>query len=153
MFSDSSRAGVRWPLAAALHDPKTPDSNTPAAARARGDRRRRVPARGVRRQLVGLRVAAADTQPLSARLEVAGTDPSVSAKMVCAAEARTEIAATLTVHETRVTRPTWHDHLYSCTYEYPNGSFTLSVKELVSARKTTSDYFDSLERRSGARNR
>ena len=90
----------------------------------------------------------AETQPLAARLEKAGPNPSTSAKMVCAAEARTAIAAALGVHETRVTRPTWHDHLYACTYEYPNGSFTLSVKELVSAQ-TTTDYFDSLERRFG----
>ena len=88
------------------------------------------------------------TQPLSAHLEKAGPDPSISAQMVCAAEARKEIAAVLEAQATRVTRPTWNDHLYSCTYQYPKGSFTLSVKELVS-EQTTTDYFDSLERKYG----
>ena len=63
--------------------------------------------------------------------------------MVCAKEARVEIAASLGLHETRVTEPTWNDHVYSCTYVYPKGSITLSVKELVSAQATT-DYFNSL---------
>jgi hypothetical protein len=88
------------------------------------------------------------TQPLAANLERAGPNPSTSAKMVCADEAREEIAASLGIHETRVTTPTWNDHIYSCTYVYPKGSITLSVKELVSAQ-TTSDYFEALERTLG----
>ena len=27
-----------------------------------------------------------------------------------------------------VQTPSWADHLYSCTYQYPNGSMVLSVK-------------------------
>jgi len=84
------------------------------------------------------------TQPFSARLEAAGPTPSKSAQMICAKEAQVEIAASLDITPTRVTTPTWHDHLYSCTYEYPNGAVTLSVKELTSLA-TTASYFDSLE--------
>ena len=58
-----------------------------------------------------------------------GTNPSVSSKMVCG-EAKPEIAASLGVKPTQVTTPTWIDDVYSCSYMYPNGSFTLSVKEL-----------------------
>src|ERR1700689_1160759 len=79
----------------------------------------------------------ADTQPLSAHLERAGPNPSISAKMVCSKEVRDEIAASLGIREERVSTPTWRGHLYSCTYVYPKGSITLSVKELVSAQTTT----------------
>lgn len=58
-----------------------------------------------------------------------GAKPSVSSQMVCG-EAKPEIAASLGVKPTQVTTPTWIDDVYSCTYVYPNGSFTLSVKEL-----------------------
>ena len=78
----------------------------------------------------------------------AGANPSVSAKMVCEKEVRSEISGALGVHETRVTTPTWINHIYSCTYMYPNGSFVLSVKELVSAQATTA-YFDDLAKQLG----
>ena len=52
--------------------------------------------------------------------------------MVCASEAQQELASSLGVTPTQVTTPTWVDHDYSCTYVYPDGSFTLSVKELDS---------------------
>ena len=63
--------------------------------------------------------------------------------MVCAPEAQSELATALGVAPTQVTTPTWADHTYSCTYVYPNGSFTLQVKELDSAALTTG-YFNSL---------
>jgi hypothetical protein len=43
-----------------------------------------------------------------------------------------------------VTEPTWVDHVYTCRYVYPNGSFTMSVKELSSWTQTL-DYFHSLQ--------
>ena len=89
--------------------------------------------------------ATSATQPLSAVLEKAGPTPSASSKMVCEQEARVEIAASLGFRETRVTKPTWTDHVYSCTYVYPKGKITLSVKELVS-EQTTTDYYDQLAR-------
>ena len=39
-----------------------------------------------------------------------------------------------------VEAPTWSEHLYSCRYTYPDGYFTLSVKELSSWTQTFS-YF------------
>ena len=75
--------------------------------------------------------------------EPAGPNPSKSSKMVCASEAQSEIAASLGAQSTSVTTPTWVNHLYSCTYVYPNASFTLSVKELDSAAQTTT-YFNQL---------
>jgi len=80
----------------------------------------------------------------------AGPNPSISAKMVCQAEAQTEIASALSVKTTRVTTPTWVNHLYSCTYVYPNGSIVLSVKELSTAGETTA-YYNSLATKYGKR--
>lgn len=61
--------------------------------------------------------------------------------MVCSDEAQEDIADALGVTPTRVTTPTWVDHVYSCQYVYPNGVLTLSVKELSSAAETQT-YFD-----------
>ena len=50
--------------------------------------------------------------------------------MVCGPEGQQAINAAFNVTGLTVTTPTWVDHLYSCTYQYPSGSFDLSVKEL-----------------------
>lgn len=71
--------------------------------------------------------------------------------MVCAPEAQADVAESLGVKPTEVTPPTWVDHLYSCTYVYPNGSFTLDVKELSSAAQTTR-WFDEQATRLGRLN-
>lgn len=70
--------------------------------------------------------------------------------MVCAREAQTELVASLGVTPVQVTTPAWSDHVYSCTYLYAPGTITLSVKELDSAKQTTS-YFDALGARLGRR--
>jgi len=67
--------------------------------------------------------------------------------MVCAPEAQRAIAAPLGVTAT-VPTPTWADDRYSCHYEYPDGSFTLSVKELSSWRETYA-YYDMLRQQLG----
>ena len=72
----------------------------------------------------------------------AGPTPSTISKMVCSTKAGKELAATLGVSGV-IERPTWIDHLYSCHYTYPNGTFTLSVKELSNWSETY-DYFDKL---------
>ena len=59
----------------------------------------------------------------------AGRLPSAISKQVCAGEAQKDIGETLGVTAV-VQTPTWVDHLYSCRYQYPNGSMVLSVKEL-----------------------
>ncbi len=78
-----------------------------------------------------------------ARVPVAaGRSPSGISKMVCAAEAQKKFAAILGVSAV-VESPTWTGHLYSCRYRYPDGSFTLSVKELSSWPQTLT-YFRGL---------
>jgi hypothetical protein len=86
----------------------------------------------------------------SSTWEVAEPTPSTSAQMVCQKEAREEIASSLGVTETRVTTPRWDvaDHLYSCTYVYPRGTITLSVKEMSNEAETTA-YFDGIEQKYG----
>jgi hypothetical protein len=82
--------------------------------------------------------------------EKAKPTPSKSAKLVCSAEARQDIAASVGVKETSVTTPTWDkaQHLYSCTYVYPKGKISLSVKEMSSQAETTA-YFDSVKQKYG----
>jgi hypothetical protein len=69
----------------------------------------------------------------------AGATPSASSQMICSTEARRDIAASLGVTAT-VSKPTWINHVYSCTYTYPNGVITLSDKELDTAAQTTAQY-------------
>jgi hypothetical protein len=74
--------------------------------------------------------------------EPAGKDPSAIAIEICSKTAQSEIQRVLGVTAS-VQMPTWQNHLYSCRYQYPNGSFVLSVKELSSWSETYA-YFDSL---------
>jgi hypothetical protein len=74
--------------------------------------------------------------------------PSASAKMICAPETQTELAAILGVHTAQPVVPTWTGHLYSCKYIYHNAVMALSVKEL-SNKTETSAYFTSLAHRLG----
>ena len=87
-------------------------------------------------------------QPASVTYKPAGANPSVSAKMICQAEAINEIASALQVKTTSVSKPTWVDHVYSCTYVYPHGKIVLSVKELVNEADTTA-YYNSLAAKYG----
>ncbi|MEY2583632.1 MAG: hypothetical protein QOE09_3481 [Ilumatobacteraceae bacterium] len=64
--------------------------------------------------------------------------------MVCGEEGQSELGAVINVPGVSVTKPTWTDHLYQCTYQYPSGAFTVSVKELPSIASTV-DYFASLK--------
>jgi hypothetical protein len=88
------------------------------------------------------------TGPTTVTYEPAGANPSISAKMICTTEVRGLLADNLRITPTRVTTPTWNDHIYSCTYVYPKGSLVLSVKELVSD-KTTTDYFNLQKQKLG----
>jgi len=71
-----------------------------------------------------------------------GAQPTASAQMVCGPEGQTAVNAAFNLTGLVVTMPTWVDHLYSCTYQYPSGSFDLSVKELPTIAATV-DYFAS----------
>jgi hypothetical protein len=83
------------------------------------------------------------------RLEVAGPNPSLSAKMICG-EAKEEIAqSAIGVDTVRPLAPKWANHLYSCDYVYKGAvKMTLSVKEMSSVAETTA-YYDALGRRLG----
>jgi hypothetical protein len=82
--------------------------------------------------------------------EQAKPNPSISAKMICEKEAQADIASSLGIKATRVTQPTWirAQHVYSCTYVYPNGNIVLSVKEMSSASETTA-YYNSIVKQYG----
>jgi len=67
--------------------------------------------------------------------------------MVCAPEAQDKFSTVLGVKAV-VTTPTWSGHLYSCRFSYPNGYFTLSVKELSSWADTFA-YFRGLRSQLG----
>jgi hypothetical protein len=74
--------------------------------------------------------------------EPAGKNPSAIAKEICSGIAQGEIQHILGV-KAKVQPPTWVNHLYTCRYQYPNGSFILSVKELSSWTQTYA-YFHAL---------
>lgn len=82
--------------------------------------------------------------PPTTLLVTYGDQPTASAQMVCAPEAQAELAGSLRATPLKVTTPTWVDHVYSCTYQYPEGSFDLSVKELPTIPDTIA-YFASLK--------
>jgi hypothetical protein len=75
--------------------------------------------------------------------KAATDDPSVSAKMICSDEVKTELSSLLGVQPIAPLEPTWKDHVYSCTYRYKGGELTLSVKELVD-KSATDAYYASL---------
>jgi len=88
----------------------------------------------------GTTSATAGTTPLPA-----GPTPSKIATMVCGHEAVSQMNSALGEDAT-VSTPTWSakTHVYSCTYGYPTGSFTLTVKEL-SSWPATKAYVAALE--------
>jgi hypothetical protein len=75
--------------------------------------------------------------------EPAGAEPSESARMLCAEEVRKDLETVLGVAPVLVTPPTWIDHRYACDYVYPNGTLSISVKELDNESQTR-HYFDEL---------
>ena len=93
-----------------------------------------VDARGLWQREARRRSSSTDTQtaqPASVTYEAAGANPSISAKMICQAEAiERDRRRRSRSRPLRVTKPTWVDHVYSCTYVYPHGKIVLSVKEL-----------------------
>jgi hypothetical protein len=99
----------------------------------------------------GSKPATSPGNPQNATVHIAQparATPSVSAKMICAHEAQTELAAVLGVHTTQPVVPTWTDRIYSCKYTYRNAVIALSVKEL-SSKTETDGYFTFLAHRLG----
>jgi hypothetical protein len=60
--------------------------------------------------------------------------------MVCAPEAREEIAQALGLTLRRPANPAWTAPVYRCTYPFTAGPLVLSVRELADAAETTA-YF------------
>jgi hypothetical protein len=81
--------------------------------------------------------AALDQTPLPA-----GRAPSHLAVMVCLPHAQHEIEEVLGVTAT-IEHRTWQHHLYTCRYDYPDGTMVLSIKELSSWNQTEA-YFHGL---------
>jgi hypothetical protein len=65
--------------------------------------------------------------------------PSAKARMICADEAQEDLAGVLAV-DAKVTRPTWRDRIYGCTYRYPSGSFDISVIEFPKIASANADF-------------
>ena len=70
-------------------------------------------------------------------------NPSTSAKMICETDVEREVFDLVGVKPSQPLQPLWKDHVYSCKYVYPNGTLTLSVKELANKAETDA-YFASL---------
>ncbi len=71
----------------------------------------------------------------------AGPTPSKISKMVCSTEAQSHVNTVLGVTAS-VSTPTWVEHVYSCRYQYSNGHFEMSVRELSSWSQLYA-YYDS----------
>ncbi|ROR46791.1 hypothetical protein [Kitasatospora cineracea] len=75
--------------------------------------------------------------------------PSDATSMICNPYFRQELAGALGTDTTQPLAPTWEKRVYSCEYHYPDGSMTLSVKELPDAATALAQY-DGLRGSAGA---
>ncbi len=64
------------------------------------------------------------------------TGASAAAVMVCSTEARADIEEALGVDVSQPPAPTFVDGTYTCRYTYPQGTMTLTVKDLPDAAAT-----------------
>lgn len=82
-------------------------------------------------------------------LHTVTSQPSTSARMVCADEGRREIATAVGVEIAHPLVGRWSNALYACDYVYGHGArMILSVKALSNSTETTT-YFDMLGTRLG----
>ena len=63
--------------------------------------------------------------------------------MICASEAQEDLSARLGSKTVSPVTPTWNDDVSACTYQYVNGGFKLSVKQLPD-ETSTKRYFTRL---------
>lgn len=71
------------------------------------------------------------------------TAPSATAKMVCGDDIRGQVSKVLKLGAAPVTRSSWANQLYTCTYSLPMGPMVLSVKQSAS-RAEAAKYFAGL---------
>ncbi|MFC9324593.1 hypothetical protein [Kitasatospora sp. NPDC057015] len=74
--------------------------------------------------------------------------PSPAALMVCAGSVPTQLAGAFGTETTTPPSGTWAQHLYTCTYAYPEGTLLLTVKELAD-RATAGAHFEGLRGSAG----
>jgi hypothetical protein len=102
-----------------------------------------------------LAVAACSSRASGTTPPVAGNPkPAASAvatattKMICEPEVEQDLVQAVGRATVRPVTPSWTDDVYSCAYEYSDGTLTLSVKQLPDSASTQS-YFTSLAARRG----
>lgn len=95
----------------------------------------------------GIQVISNVTLPQTAR--AAGL-PAETSVMVCGREGQNAIAKSLRLKTVRPVRATWANQVYSCRYQYADGSIGVSVKEF-GGEDATVKYFDSLAKKHGER--
>lgn len=59
--------------------------------------------------------------------------PSAAARMICSTEVRTDIRKVLALKTTPQPTSRWTNHVYTCTYRLPMGTFVISVTESTDA--------------------
>ncbi|MGI8761697.1 MAG: hypothetical protein ACR2LF_10485 [Jatrophihabitantaceae bacterium] len=69
--------------------------------------------------------------------------PSSAEKMICAAETHADITKVLGLKQSPPATSSWVQHLYTCTYRLPMGTFVVSVKQ-SSDPSTAKAYFAHL---------
>lgn len=74
--------------------------------------------------------------------------PSESAKMICGAETKGNVATLLGRSAPPPTKATWADHLFTCRYQLQQGQLVISVKESSDTHAARS-HFDTLKRGAG----
>ncbi|MEV7216516.1 hypothetical protein AB0O31_25925 [Kitasatospora cineracea] len=85
--------------------------------------------------------ASAAASPAAAASSSGAPDrPSDATSMICNPYFRQELAGALGTDITQPLAPTWEKRVYSCAYHYPDGSMTLSVKELPDAATALAQY-------------
>ena len=73
----------------------------------------------------------------------ADLQPSSSARMVCSAEIRGDVATLLALRTSAAGVSTWVDHVYTCTYQLPGGPLVLSVDDAPN-RASAETYFATM---------
>lgn len=94
-------------------------------------------------------VAVATATPTGSNHGATDEGPPVKAAMVCGKEIMDGVATLAGEATLPAAKTTWADHLYTCTYQLPQGPLIISVKE-SSDPSTAITYFETLQKDAGA---
>ena len=100
--------------------------------------------------LIGFITVPANLQTASAMAGKVDPNPRPATVMVCGDEGQREIAQAMKLKTVQAVRSTWKSRLYSCQYQYRDGSIGVSVKELENDEETTK-YFAAMQKKHGKR--